>query len=149
MKNALIVHGGEGEVLQLGPSQVHVLASAADTAGRQTVVEERLPPGPGGPPPHVHRAMDHLFFVIEGCVRFVAAGDAHDVDAGGLVIVPRGVAHTFANASEDAPARFLEVDTPGGFDQYFRQLAELFASGDFSVERVREIQAMHDTYPPA
>ena len=144
-----IVHEGDGEVLHLGASEVHVLAAASDTGGRYTVVEERLPPGPGGPPPHLHRRMDHLFFVLAGTVRFVAGDDEHEVGPGALVLIPREVAHTFANASETEPARFLEVDSPGGCDEYFRQLADLFARGAFSIERVRALQAAYDTHPPA
>jgi hypothetical protein len=44
---------------------------------------------------------------------------------GDLVLKPRGVPHAFWNAT-DAPARLLDIITPGGFEAYFDRLGELF-----------------------
>ena len=44
--------------------------------------------------------------------------------AGGTVVKPRGVFHAFWNAGP-TPVRLLEVIAPGGFAQYFRELAPL------------------------
>ena len=43
--------------------------------------------------------------------------------AGELAFAPRGVAHTLANHS-DAPARYLLVCTPAGFERYFARMNE-------------------------
>src|SRR3954447_14882861 len=42
--------------------------------------------------------------------------------AGTYAVVPPGVVHTFSNPA-DAPARFLSAHVPGGFEQYFREIA--------------------------
>jgi hypothetical protein len=48
--------------------------------------------------------------------------------AGTLVYKPKGVPHTFWNQGS-APARILEIISPGGFERYFEELAELFGGG--------------------
>ncbi len=53
---------------------------------------------------------------------------------------PRGVPHTFWNAG-DEDARLLELISPAGFENYFRELAPLLAEegpGGPSVAAVRE-----------
>ena len=42
--------------------------------------------------------------------------------------VPPGTVHTFTNRS-DAPVRFLNLNTPAGFEGYMRELGEAFVSG--------------------
>jgi hypothetical protein len=49
-------------------------------------------------------------------VRYATAGD--------LVVKPRGIPHAFWNRT-DAPARLLEIISPGGFERYFAELAPL------------------------
>lgn len=52
-------------------------------------------------------------------------GDRQDTAAvGGMIVKPRGVFHTFWNPGTP-PVRFLEIIAPGGFVQYFRELAPL------------------------
>lgn len=149
MTNVRVVHPGCGEVLRLGPSHVSVLIASDDTAEVLALVEEHLPAGPGSPPPHVHRSMDHTFYVTSGIVRFTAGTDTVEVASGGAVFVPRGISHTFENASEVGAASFIEFDGPGRFDSYFRELSALLDADGFVVERIRDLQARYDTWPPA
>jgi hypothetical protein len=65
--------------------------------------------------------------VLEGELT-VQQGDRVDTaKVGGTIVKPRGVFHAFWNPG-DAPVRFLEVIAPGGFAQYFRELAPLLQS---------------------
>lgn len=148
MANVTVVHPERGEHLRLGPSRVSVLIGSHDTAERLALVEEHLPPGPGSPPTHVHRSMDHTFYVTAGIVRFTAGQDTVEVASGGAVFVPRGISHTFENASETSEASFIEFDAPGRFDSYFRELSALLETEGFVVERIRDLQARYDTWPP-
>lgn len=146
---AQVVLPGQGERLELGPSHVVVLVGGSTTKDALTLVEEHLPPGPGSPPTHIHRAIDHTFYVTSGSVRFTAGTESVQVEAGGAVFVPRGVPHTFENASRSRDAVFVEFDAPGGFDAYFRELSRLLADEGFAVERIRDLQSRYDTWPPS
>ena len=67
-------------------------------------MESVLPPRWDGPPPHLHRAYDEAFYVIDGSVRFTLGGHAHDCEPGAYVFVARGTQHGFANPGGD-PAK--------------------------------------------
>jgi quercetin dioxygenase-like cupin family protein len=74
--------------------------------------ESELPPAWNGPPPHVHRAYDEAFYVIDGTVAFSLNGDTRECSVGSFVFIPRDVAHGFNNLS-DAPAKILVITSPG------------------------------------
>jgi oxalate decarboxylase/phosphoglucose isomerase-like protein (cupin superfamily) len=61
-----------------------------------------------------------------------------DAGPGELVVKPRGVAHAFWNAGTE-PLRFLELISPGGFEEYFFGLAAPFNARDQqAMAEVRE-----------
>ena len=71
---------------------------------------------------------DEISYVLEGELT-VQQGDRRDTaGVGGTIVKPRGVFHTFWNAGT-TPVRFLEIIAPGGFAQYFRELAPLIKPG--------------------
>lgn len=59
-------------------------------------------------PLHLHHDDDEAWYVIEGSLRVRVGDDVHDVPAGGAVLGPRGVPHTFCNPAPD-PVRYLLV----------------------------------------
>ncbi len=54
---------------------------------------------------------------------------------GDLVVKPRGVPHAFWNAG-DEPARLLEMISPAGFEDYFRDMAPLLAAEERDMTAV-------------
>jgi hypothetical protein len=60
-------------------------------------------------------------------VRFVVGGEETD-GRSVLIFKPRGQWHEFWNAG-DEPARIFELVSPGGFENYFADLAEVFSDG--------------------
>src|SRR5579859_5557263 len=73
---------------------------------------------PGEEPPlHIHKYEDEWLFVVEGEMTFHAGGENYPAQAGGLMSFPRGTAHTFS--IESRTARFLVMNTPGGFERMF------------------------------
>ena len=61
---------------------------------------------------------------------------------GDLLRKPRGIAHTFWNAG-DEPARLLELISPAGFENYFRELAPLLAGPERDEAAIGELVARH------
>lgn len=73
---------------------------------------------PGDEPPlHLHRNEDEWLYVLEGEMTFHVDGKNHRSAPGGFVSFPRGIPHTFT--VESATARFLVMNTPGGFERMF------------------------------
>jgi quercetin dioxygenase-like cupin family protein len=103
------------------PPKINVLLRSEDSAGRVSLVDNRVPAGTAGPPLH-HHDFDEAFVVLEGEVTFQLGDDLVTCRAGQVAFAPRGVPHTFANQSA-AEARHVIVITPAGFERYFDRMA--------------------------
>jgi oxalate decarboxylase/phosphoglucose isomerase-like protein (cupin superfamily) len=66
-----------------------------------------------------------------------------ELEPGSFVCVPPGVVHTFSNLS-DAPVRFLNFNTPAGWENYMRDLAAALASGTPSQDDIGRIASRYD-----
>ena len=105
------------------------------------LVEHTLPPRALGSPLHRHANEDEFSYVLEGRLGAQLGDDVVEAGPGELVQKPRGQEHAFWNAG-DEPLRFLEIISPGGFAQYFRELAPVLSAGD--LEGVQEIAARYE-----
>ena len=73
---------------------------------------------PGDEPPfHVHKNEDEWFYMLEGEVTFHVGSESHLGRPGAFISAPRGIPHTFT--VESPSARFLVMNTPGGFERMF------------------------------
>ena len=80
------------------------------------ITEVFLKPG-DEPPMHVHRSEDEWLYVLDGEVAFHVERQNHRQPSGGFVSFPRGIPHTLT--VETPSARFLVMNTPGGFERMF------------------------------
>jgi mannose-6-phosphate isomerase-like protein (cupin superfamily) len=114
--------GTRREVASVG-GPMRVLVSEGDSRGLLSVVEQRLDVA-GGPPLHVHHAMDEWMMVIEGGPLTLQIGDTRrTLSRGESVWIPRGTPHSFNNLS-GAPLRILAATTPGGVEDYLHRQSE-------------------------
>jgi mannose-6-phosphate isomerase-like protein (cupin superfamily) len=111
---------GDGPAFWFLGTLVHVRASAADTNGAFTLIEQVASPG-FGPPLHVHHVEDEEFFVLEGVVTFRCGDRDVELTAGGSIFLPKGVPHAF-RVEGSSPARLLQFTTPGGFDRFVEEV---------------------------
>lgn len=98
-----------------------VLLRSEQSHGEVSIVESVMPAGTKGPPLHTHD-FDEAFYVLDGEMLFQLDTEAVTAGEGELAFAPRGVPHTLANHSS-APARFLIVFTPAGFEREFARRA--------------------------
>jgi quercetin dioxygenase-like cupin family protein len=70
------------------------------------------------PPLHIHRNEDEWFYLLEGEMTFHVGDENYPGAAGSFVLFPRGIPHTFT--VESPKARFIVINTPGGFEQMFK-----------------------------
>jgi quercetin dioxygenase-like cupin family protein len=101
--------------------QTTVLLRGEQTEGRVSVTEIVVPPRSPGPPLHVH-GFDEAFYVLEGELLFRVDDLVEPRRAGELCFAPRHVPHALANPAE-APARYVLVCTPAGFERHWARLA--------------------------
>jgi quercetin dioxygenase-like cupin family protein len=102
-------------------TQVWPRAASAETGTRLGVIEQIVPPGLGSPY-HVHRHEDEAFYVLEGEIRFFSDGGSQVLGPGGLVFLPRGMAHGYRTEG-DVPSRSLVVSAPAGFESFVAEMS--------------------------
>ena len=98
----------------------NVLLRSEETGGQMSVTEILVPPS-AGPPLHTHD-FDEAFYMLEGELIFQVGDALVTKGAGELSFAPRNVAHTLANHGE-APARYVLVCTPAGFERHWARIA--------------------------
>jgi quercetin dioxygenase-like cupin family protein len=99
----------------------NVLLRCEETGGQVSLTEIVVPPHSAGPPLHTHD-FDEAFYMLEGELIFQVEDALVTKGAGGLSFAPRNVAHTLANHG-DAPARYVLVCTPAGFERHWARVA--------------------------
>jgi quercetin dioxygenase-like cupin family protein len=115
--------------IALGPGEGEMLGITVVKADRSevNVLELEIRPG-GGVSPHFHKGHSDSFYVLEGEVDIHVGDEVVSATAGSYVLAPPHVVHWFRNVST-APARVLNLHTPGGFVAYRRELEELHVQG--------------------
>jgi quercetin dioxygenase-like cupin family protein len=138
-----MVHGpGEGEQIG-GPTAVTIKATGEETNGSFYLGEVVVAPGFPGPPPHVHERLHDMFYVLDGTLTMRLGDEATELREGSFVCVPPGVVHTFSNRSETS-VRFLNFNTPAGWENYMRDLDAALAKGTPSQEEIGQIASRYD-----
>jgi len=121
---------------------VRFMVSSAQTAGAFAVVEHPLAPLTLAAPYHTHSREDEYSIVLDGEVTFALDERLVVGRPGDTIFKPRDVRHTFWNAG-NAPARLLEVIAPGGFENYFAEIGEVFASPVPDLTAIGPIAAVY------
>ena len=108
--------------------RTNVLLRSEETGGHVSVTEIVLPPHSAGPPLHTHD-FDEAFYMLDGELIFQVEAALATKGAGELSFAPRNKAHALANHS-DAPARYVLVCTPAGFERHWARIASEAAGVD-------------------
>lgn len=116
-----VIGPDEGEALWMLNTLMTVKATAEDTDGRFSLLEQVLTPA-GNPPLHVHRDEDEAFYVLEGEVDLIVGDDRLPCAAGTFALAPKGIPHTYVVRSPTA--RLLVLGAPAGVDRFFREVAQ-------------------------
>ena len=133
----------DGERIGSGPAGARVLAPAESTAGAFTLTDTTIPPGFPGPPRHSHTQLTDAFYVLEGILSVLVDGETRDLEPGSYVSVPPGIVHTFSNRST-RPVRFLNINSPGGWERYLREIAQIMRDEPPDPDEWRAVMARHD-----
>jgi quercetin dioxygenase-like cupin family protein len=143
-----VLGSGEGTAYAVGTAASIFKATRESTAGFFSLAEVTIQPGTAGPPPHSHRELLDSFYVLEGTLTVQVGADEVNAPAGTYAFVPPGVVHTFANRSAE-PVRFLNLNTPGGWEDYIRDLAAATpADGPPDPQVMGDVLARYDVVFP-
>lgn len=134
------------ERLRLGPDEVTVLATSAQTDGALFAVQIRMPPD-GGPPVMHRHAPGEIYYVQSGEFTFYLGGaddpNRRRVTAGAGDVVPLagGTPHTIRNESGEDAVAFV-VHAPGPpMEGFLRAVAAL--DGNPGMEEILAVAAQN------
>ena len=108
----------------LGSIGVRFMIDGPDAEQRFSLVEHAMSPRALAAPLHLHTREDEYSYVLQGRMGALLGDDVVEAGPGDLVHKPRNQWHTFWNAG-DEPTRILEIISPAGFEQFFRELDAL------------------------
>lgn len=110
---------GDGSLYWFDGFLMDVKLPASATGGALSICEQLHPAG-YGTPVHVHEREDQTLVVLDGAITawLDPDGDATELSLteGDSVFLPRGVPHAFR--VETHGTRLLEINTPGGFEDF-------------------------------
>ena len=132
---SIVLHAGEGE--RVGTNVVKAARPEL------SLIECEVKSG-GEVQPHLHRGHSDSFYVLEGELEFRTGDEVVIATAGTFVLSPPGVVHSFRNTSAE-PARLLNLHTPGGFVEYWRELVALHEQG---IQPDDTFFEHHDVFDP-
>lgn len=119
-------------------------ATGKDTNGAMTVIDQVIQPQ-GGPPPHVHRREDEVFYILEGKFTFLCGEEQRTFTSGSFVYIPKGTLHTFKNIG-NKPGKLLVTITPAGLEEFFYAIgspaADLTSPPPFNPEVIDKIMKL-------
>jgi len=134
-----VVKPSDGKAGSLGSIGVRFMIDTEETHdGGFSLVEHPMPPHALAAPLHRHSREDEYSYVLTGKMGALLGDDVVYAETGDLVHKPRNQWHTFWNAGEE-PCRILEIISPGGFENFFDELADAVASGSMEPEKMATI----------
>ena len=108
----------------LGSIGVRFMIDGSEAGERFSLVEHPMSARALAAPLHLHTREDEYSYVLQGRMGALLGDDVVEAGPGDLVHKPRNQWHTFWNAG-DEPCRILEIISPAGFEQFFRELSDL------------------------
>jgi quercetin dioxygenase-like cupin family protein len=118
-----VVQPGEGDRVALPGFGAVFKLSRRNNGGEVAIIEHPFAVGVLTAA-HRHTREDEHSIVLDGEIGFPSDDSEVVLGPGGYITKPRGQMHAMWNAGSE-PGRTIEVITPGGFENYFRELGEL------------------------
>ncbi len=131
-----VVLPGEGRAGGLAPGVGVVFKiDGRDSGGALSIVEHPFEVG-ALVPPHIHNLEDEFSIVLEGEIGFRSEDQEVVLGPGGYIVKPRGEVHAMWNAGRTR-ARMIEVISPAGFEEFFREFVDMSDAGRPDPDRDR------------
>lgn len=100
-----------------------IIKAASEQTENSFSLIEQLMPFNSGPPPHYHKSMDEMFYILEGEMVIWIDKKIYKLNAGSFARIPKGSIHYFKITSA-TPCRALNMYSPGGFEKGIERNAQ-------------------------
>lgn len=116
----------DGDIIQMeGDLAGHVRLMADPANSGETNIAtmiQTLNPG-SFIPTHFHKNAEQILYILTGACEVVLDGEVVNSTAGTLIHIPKNMKHKISNTGV-TDLSFLEITTPTGFEQAFRDIAK-------------------------
>lgn len=140
--NFVFVEPDAGKTWNIFGLQIVGKILSDETNGEYAVIQSKTPPG-GGPPMHIHKNEDELFYILEGNYVFICGDSVVNASKGSLVHLPRGIAHSFKNVG-DSTGIVINTITPGGFENFFEEIDQLTKDSIPTKSKIEEVASKYN-----
>jgi quercetin dioxygenase-like cupin family protein len=136
------------EEILIAGIDVRFLVDPEATEGAATLFEFDVQADGHTPPPHSHERWEETVYGVRGTLTWTVDGVAKAVGPGEVLVIPRGVVHSFENSSRELATQ-LAVVTPGLLGPgYFRDLAAIFSvDGPPDLAAALDVMRRHGLTP--
>jgi mannose-6-phosphate isomerase-like protein (cupin superfamily) len=131
------------ERVDLGGLGIVWKIEGAEAGERFSVVHHPLAPRALAAPLHRHTREDEYSYVLEGTLGALLGDEVVTATPGTWVFKPRNQWHTFWNAG-DTPCEIIEIISPAGFENFFRELATVYAADEPDLAAFADLCARYD-----
>jgi quercetin dioxygenase-like cupin family protein len=135
-----------GEGFNFGGFGVRWKIDGPQTGSRFAVVHHPIAARTLAAPLHRHHREDEYSYVLTGKFGALLGDDVVTAESGAWVFKPRGQWHTFWNAG-DTLCEIIEVISPAGFENYFRELTAAWPNRSVDLARKYELDVDIDSIP--
>lgn len=142
VQSAIVVPPNGGPEWNVLGTGMTCKVSSEETGGAYSIVENVVPPH-DGPPPHVHRNEDEIFYVVDGEFEIRCGERTFTAAKGALAVLPRNVPHSFRNVGA-TEGRMLTTITPGGFEKFFAEVSREVPTMPPDLDKLKEIARKYD-----
>jgi mannose-6-phosphate isomerase-like protein (cupin superfamily) len=133
-----IVGPKDGKSGFLGSIGVRFMIDGVEADDRFSLVEHPMSPRALAAPLHRHTREDEYSYVVTGRMGALLGDELVYAEPGDLVHKPRNQWHTFWNAG-DEPCYVLEIISPAGFEDFFKELSDMGGVANASPETLGEL----------
>ncbi len=133
-----VVGPKDGKAGFLGSIGVRFMIDGVEADDRFSLVEHPMSPRALAAPLHRHTREDEYSYIVKGRMGALLGDEVVYAEAGDLVHKPRNQWHTFWNAG-DEPAYILEIISPAGFEDFFKELSDMGGVANASPEVLTEL----------
>jgi mannose-6-phosphate isomerase-like protein (cupin superfamily) len=127
--NIKLVNPEKARSFDFGGLEVVWKIGGHETGERFSLVHHPMAPHALAAPLHRHQNEDEYSYVLKGELGALLGEEVVVASPGTWVIKPRGQWHTFWNAG-DNPCEIIEVISPAGFENYFREVSSAWGDLD-------------------
>lgn len=136
----MTVHKGKRSerIYEIGLEKLVFKLTAADTNGQYSQIERTVAPMFKSPPQfHAQKDTDWSCYLIEGELEFYFEDETVKLKPRETIYVPRNTFFRWANPLNSS-ALILITYTPGGFEEFYTEIAEIKTSSTGRIDNYEE-----------